>query len=111
MQSLPVRLTNHAQKRLAKRFGIRGEDAAQRAAEDIVRNGTIIPSQSECITIIRRGHSFVFVNTVDSNDIPILLMITACNDDKSSEWKTFHHGKVQKVKTIKQSYVHRSIHK
>jgi hypothetical protein len=103
MQSFPVRLTNHAKKRLAKRFGIRGEDAVQHAADDIVRNGMIIPSRSECITIIRRGHSFVFAKTVDGNDIPILLMITACNDDKSSEWKAFHHGKVRKAKTVKQS--------
>ncbi|MDD5051566.1 MAG: hypothetical protein PHO27_02400 [Sulfuricurvum sp.] len=109
MQSLPVRLTHHAQKRLAKRFGIRGEDAAQRAAEDIVRNGTLVPTRSECITILRRGHSFVFAKTVDYNDTPILLMITACNDDKSSEWKTFHHGKVQKAKTVKQSKRQRSL--
>jgi hypothetical protein len=109
MQSLPVKLTYHAQKRLSKRFGIRGGDAALRAAEDIVRNGKVIPTQSQCVTILRHGHSYVFAKTLDFNGEPILLMITACNDDKSSEWKVFHHGKVQKARSIKKAKVHRSM--
>lgn len=109
MQIFPVKLTSHAQKRLSKRFGIKSKEAAQRFAEDIVKNGTAIPMRSKLITIVRRGHSFVFTQAVDANGIAILLMITACNDDKSSEWKCFHHGKMRKAKAIKQSKIQRKI--
>ncbi|MFA6188319.1 MAG: hypothetical protein WC680_03470 [Sulfuricurvum sp.] len=109
---LPVRLTSHAQKRLSKRFGIKSKEAAQRFADDIVKNGTVIPMRSELITIVRRGHSFVFAKVEDFITHQLaMLMITACNDDKSSEWKCFHHGKARKLNTIKQSKVHQSVNR
>ena len=108
MQILPVKLTSHAQKRLSKRFGIKSKEATQRFAEDIVKNGTVIPMRSELITIVRRGHSFVFAKVEDSiTHQPAMLMITACNDDKSSEWEHFYHGKMRKAKAIKQSKIQR----
>ena len=108
MQSLQVKLTHHAQKRLSKRLGIKTKEAAQRFAQDVVRNGRIASSiQSPTITIIRHGHSFVFTKSVDYSGKSILLMITACNDEKSSEWEWFHHGKVRKASAIKKSKMNR----
>ncbi len=107
MQSLGVKLTNHAQKRLSKRLGIKTKEAALRFAKDVVKNGKIVSdTQSPCITIIRHGASFVFAKSVDYGGESIFLMITACNDAKSSEWKCFHHGEVRKRIAIKKSKVY-----
>ncbi|MFZ3054222.1 MAG: hypothetical protein WA099_12560 [Sulfuricurvum sp.] len=96
MQSLGVKLTHHAQKRLSKRLGIKTKEAALRFAQDVVKKGKIISGQSPSIIIVRHGHSFVFAKSMDYGGESILLMITACNDDKSSEWEWFHHGEVRK---------------
>ncbi|MDD5387310.1 MAG: hypothetical protein PHQ22_08965 [Sulfuricurvum sp.] len=110
MQSLQLKLTHHAQKRLSKRLGIKTKEAALRFAQDVVKNGRIVPSiQCPTITIMRHGHSFVFVKGVDYSGNSILLMITACNDEKSSEWEWFHHGEVRKVSAIKKSKMNRRL--
>jgi hypothetical protein len=110
MQSVQVKLTHHAQKRLSKRLGVKSKEAAQRFAQDVVTNGRIVPSiQSPTITIMRHGHSFVFTKSVDYSGNSILLMITACNDEKSSEWEWFHHGEVRKASAIKKSKMNRRL--
>jgi hypothetical protein len=106
MQLLQVKVTHHAQKRLSKRLGIKTKEAAQRYAQDVVKNGKIISGQSPSIIIMRHGHSFVFAKSVDYGGESILLMITACNDGKSSEWEWFHHGEVRKGKAVKKSKVY-----
>lgn len=111
MQSLQIKLTNHAQKRLSKRLGIKTKEAALRFAQDVVKNGKIVSGiPSPCITIVRHGASFVFAKSSYCNGERILLMITACNDDKSSEWKCFHHGEVRKRRAIKKSKVYGMIY-
>jgi ribosomal protein S19 len=103
-----VKLTNHAHKRIVKRFGINGRSATKRFAETVVTKGRILPSVASNIIYEHNGHTYIFVETKDTEtNNPILLMITACNDDKSSEWKMFHHGKVHKIATTKQSHIHR----
>ena len=106
MQSLPVKLTHHAQKRLSKRLGIKTKEAASRFVQDVVKNGKIVSGESSSIIIVRHGHSFVFAKSLDCNSESILLMITACNDAKSSEWEWFHHGEVRKGKAVKKSKVY-----
>jgi hypothetical protein len=107
MHSVHVILTNHAQKRLSKRLGIKTKEAAQRFAQDVVKNGKIVSgTHSQCMTIVRHGASFVFAKSLDCNGESILLMITACNDDKSSEWNCFHHGEVRKRSAVKKSKVY-----
>lgn len=106
MQSLGVKLTHHAQKRLSKRLGIKTKEAALRFAQDVVKKGKIISGQSPSIIIVRHGHSFVFAKSMDYSGESILLMITACNDAKSSEWEWFHHGEVRKRIAIKKSKVY-----
>jgi hypothetical protein len=107
MQSVHITLTNHAQKRLSNRLGIKTKEAALRFAQDVVKNGKIVSSiPSPCITIVRHGASFVFAKSIDCNGENILLMITACNDDKSSEWTCFHHGEVRKRNAVKKSKVY-----
>lgn len=110
MQSLQVKLTHHAQKRLSKRLGIKTKEATLRFAQDVVKNGRIIPTlQSPYITIVRHGSGFIFAKSVDYSGENILLMITACNDDKSSEWEWFHHGEVRKGRAVKKSKVYRRL--
>lgn len=106
---LQVKLTHHAQKRLSKRLGIKTKEAACRFAQDVVTNGKIVSGQSSSIIIVRHGHSFVFVRSVDCSGESILLMITACNDAKSSEWEWFHHGEVRKRKAVKKSKVYKGM--
>ncbi|MDD5387438.1 MAG: hypothetical protein PHQ22_09625 [Sulfuricurvum sp.] len=107
---LQVKLTHHAQKRLSKRFGIKTKKAALRFAKDVVKNGEIIAgTQSLYITIVRHGSGFIFAKSLDQYGESILLMITACNDAKSSEWKCFYHGEVRKRRAIKKSKVYRGI--
>jgi len=101
MESVQVKLTHHAQKRLSKRLGIKTKEAALRFAQDVVKNGKIVSGELSSIIIVRHGHSFVFAKSMDYSGESILLMITACNDDKSSEWEWFHHGEVRKAKAIK----------
>lgn len=105
MQSLQVKLTHHAQKRLSKRLGIKSKEAAQRFAQDVVKNGKIVSGQLPSIIIVRHRHSFIFAKSVDYRGANIMLMITACNDEKSSEWEWFQHGEVRKGRAIKKSKV------
>lgn len=109
MQSLLVKLTHHSQKRLSKRLGIKTKEAALRFTQDVVKNGKIVSGQSSSIIITRHGASFVFAKVVDYSGENILLMITACNDTKSSEWEWFHHGEVRKGKAVKKSKVYRTL--
>ena len=107
---LQVKLTHHAQKRLSKRLGIKTKAAALRFVQDVVKNGKIVSGQSPSIIIVRHGHSFVFVRSVvEYSGENILLMITACNDAKSSEWEWFHHGEVRKGRAVKKSKVYGAI--
>ncbi len=107
MQSLGVKLTHHAQKRLSKRLGIKTKKATLRFAKDVVKNGKIIAgTQSPYITIVRHGSGFIFAKSTDHCGENILLMITACNDAKSSEWKCFYLGEVRKRKAVKKSKVY-----
>ena len=107
IKPVQVKLTNHAQKRLSKRLGIKTKEAALRFAQDVVKNGKIVSGMpSPYITIVRHGASFVFAKSSDCRGESILLMITACNDDKSSEWKCFHHGEVRKRIAVKKSKVY-----
>jgi len=109
MQSLQVKLTHHAQKRLSKRLGIKTKKAALRFAKDVVKNGEIIEGiRSPYITIVRHGSGFIFAKSTDPSGESIFLMITACNDDKSSEWKCFYQGEIRKRRAIKKSKVYGS---
>ena len=108
MESVQVKLTHHAQKRLSKRLGIKTKEAALRFAQDVVKNGKIVSGQLSSIIIVRHGHSFVFAKSMDYSGESILLMITACNDDKSSEWKCFYQGEIRKRNAIKKSKVYGS---
>lgn len=108
MKTIPVKLTAHAQERISKRFGIKSKESALRFAEDIVRNGIVNPTQKGSYVIMHNGHSYIFTKVQDKfTQKEVMLMITACNDDKSSEWVTFHHGQMRKASTIKQSKIHR----
>jgi len=91
-------------------LGIKTKEAALRFAQDVVTNGKIVSGQSFSIIIVRHGHSFVFVRSVvDYSGENILLMITACNDSKSSEWEWFHHGEVRKGRAVKKAKVNRRL--
>jgi hypothetical protein len=106
LHKLPIRITNHAHKRISKRFGIHGKVATRRFGEDVLRNGTIISCKDEAITIIRRGCSFIFKMAIDgTTKESVMLMLTACNDNKNSEWKRFQQGKEIKARTVKLSKV------
>lgn len=105
MKNMPIVLTEHAKKRISKRFGIHSKEGVKKYAENVVKNGTIISSNSN-ITITYLGHSFIFIKTENSvSKEAILLMITACNDDKSSEWTSFHNGKICKCVAVKRSKI------
>lgn len=109
MNKLHVKVTNHALKRLSKRLGIKGLSSAIRYAEEIVLCGKVMPSVSDSIIMNHHGHSFVFMMTADCfTSEKIMLMITACNDDKSSEWKCHYHGEIRKKSRVKQSKIHRN---
>ena len=107
MRNLPVRLTKHSLERLKERFKL-DRDAAQRFAERIVANGKIIYNLPSGIKIEHNGHANIFVISKDSRTSQeIILMITACNDDKSSEWIHYHHGERRNYTATKRSKINR----
>lgn len=106
---MKIVLTNHALKRLKKRFGIKSKPTAERYAETIVRGGTSFELDNGCVRYLYLGHSYIFTHTTNSDDEPVLLMLTACNDEKSSEYSVYRQGERKKHSTPKRSHLQRSI--
>lgn len=104
-----VVLTNHALKRLKKRFGIKSKPTAERYAESIVRGGKSFMLDNRCVRYLYLGHSYIFTHTTNSEDEPVLLMLTACNDEKSSEWSDYYQGERKKHSTLKRVNFQRHI--
>ncbi|MDD5386448.1 MAG: hypothetical protein PHQ22_04545 [Sulfuricurvum sp.] len=102
-------LTNHALKRLKKRFGIKSKPTAVRYAESIVRGGKSFELEKGCVRYLYLGHSYIFTNTTNTDDEQVLLMLTACNDDKSSEYSVYYQGERKKHSTLKRSRFQRTI--
>jgi len=102
-------LTHHALKRLKKRFGIKSKPTAVRYAETIVRGGKSFVLENGCVRYLYLGHSYIFTHTTNSDDEPVLLMLTACNDDKSSEWDVYAQGEKIKRSVPKKSALQRLI--
>jgi hypothetical protein len=102
-------LTHHALKRLKKRFGIKSKPTALRYAETIVRGGKFFELENGSVRYLYMGHSYIFTHTTNTVDEPVLLMLTACNDDKCSEWDVYAHGKKMKRSVPKQSTLQRLI--
>ena len=102
-------LTHHALKRLKKRFGIKSKSTAVRYAETIVRGGKCIALENGCVRYLYLGHSYIFTNTTNSADELVLLMLTACNDHKSSEWSDYYQGERKKHSILKRSHFQRTI--
>lgn len=95
-------LTHHAKKRIMERFGL-NKSATQRFVEKIA-DGKILTSTKEHIIITKHGNTFIFKEDTDSmTKEPILLLISACNDEKTPEWKVHSRGKIIKKQTVKQS--------
>lgn len=106
---MTIVLTHHALKRLKKRFGIKSKPTAERYAESIVRGGKAFELENGCIRYLYLGHSYIFTNTTNTDDEPVLLMLTACNDEKSSEWSDYYQGERKKHFTPKRSHFQRYI--
>jgi hypothetical protein len=106
---MTIVLTNHALKRLKKRFGIKSKPTAERYAETIVRSGKSFELENGCVRYLYLGHSYIFTHTTNSEDEPVLLMLTACNDEKSSEWSDYCQGERKKHSTPKRSHFQRYI--
>ncbi len=106
---MTIVLTNHALKRLKKRFGIKSKTTAERYAESIVHSGKSFELENGCVRYLYLGHSYIFTNTTNSEDEPVLLMLTACNDDKSSEYSIYYQGERKKHSTPKRSHLQRLI--
>lgn len=102
-------LTHHALKRLKKRFGIKSKPTAVRYAESIVRGGKSFDLENGCVRYLYLGHSYIFTNTTNTEGEPVLLMLTACNDDKSSEYSVYYQGERKKHSTLKRSHLQRTI--
>lgn len=102
-------LTHHALKRLKKRFGIKSKPTAVRYAESIVRGGKSFELDNGCVRYLYLGHSYIFTNTTNTDDEPVSLMLTACNDHKSSEWSDYYQGERKKHSTPKRSHFQRTI--
>jgi hypothetical protein len=102
-------LTHHALKRLKKRFGIKSKSTAVRYAESIVRGGKSFALENGSVRYLYLGHSYIFTNTINTENEPVLLMLTACNDHKSSEWSDYYHGERKKHSTPKRSHFQRTI--
>lgn len=106
---MEIILTQHAKKRLKKRFGIKSSTAALRLAHSIVMQGKAFELENGYVRYLYLGHSYIFTHSVNVVDKPVLLMITACNDHKSSEWSIYCHGERQKRATPKRSHLQRLI--
>ena len=106
---MTIVLTHHALKRLKKRFGIKSKSTAEHYAETIVRGGKSFELENGCIRYLYLGHSYIFTHTTNSEDEPVLLMLTACNDEKSSEWSDYYQGERKKHSTPKRSRFQRYI--
>lgn len=106
---MKIVLTHHALKRLKKRFGIKSKPTAERYAESIVRGGKSYELENGCVRYLYLGHSYIFTHTINSDNEPVLLMLTACNDDKSSEYSTYRQGERKKLSTPKRSHLQRFI--
>lgn len=102
-------LTNHALKRLKKRFGIKSKPTAVRYAETIVRGGKSFELENGCVRYLYLGHSYIFTNTTNTDDESVLLMLTACNDHKSSEYSVYYQGERKKHSIPKRSHFQRTI--
>jgi hypothetical protein len=77
-------IDHFALKRLKKRFGIKSKSTAERYAESIVRGGKSFELENGCVCYLYIGHRYIFTHTTNSEDESVLLMLTACNDEKSS---------------------------
>lgn len=108
METMNLKLTNHAFGRISKRFGLKSKDAAEKLANKIILEGKRVPMTNGLITFVHNGHSFVFSETKNQFGQTILLMITACNDDKSSEWTSYSKGRVIKKSSQKLSKLQRA---
>lgn len=108
MKTINIKLTNHAFERISKRFGIKSRDAAEKLGNKIISEGKRVPMTNGLTTFIHNGHSFVFSETKNHFQQTVLLMITACNDDKSSEWTSYSKGKVIKKSSQKLSKLQRA---
>lgn len=106
---MTIVLTHHALKRLKKRFGIKSKPTAIRYAESIVRGGKSFELENGCIRYLYLGHSYIFTHTTNHENEPVLLMLTACNDEKSSEWSDYYQGDRKKHSTPKRSHLQRYI--
>jgi hypothetical protein len=120
VRNLPVKLSKHALARLKKRFKL-NKEAAQRFAENVLKNGTIIcdhmskskidasnNDRAGCITIVHNGHTHIFAPSKDNKSgEDVILLVTSCNDDKSSEWTHFHHGERRQYAATKRSKINR----
>jgi hypothetical protein len=106
---MTIVLTHHALKRLKKRFGIKSKPTAERYAESIVRGGKSFELENGCVRYLYLGHSYIFTHTTNSEDEPVLLMLTACNDEKSSEYLIYYQGERKKHSTPKRSHLQRYI--
>lgn len=106
---MTIILTHHALKRLKKRFGIKSKPTAERYAESIVNGGKSYELVNGCVRYLYLGHSYIFTHTINSDNKPVLLMLTACNDDKCSEYSIYRHGERKKLSTPKRSHLQRSI--
>ncbi|MGD9968882.1 MAG: hypothetical protein AB7S65_00360 [Sulfuricurvum sp.] len=100
---MKIVFTYHALKRLKKRFGIKSKPTAERYAESIVRSGKSYELENGCVRYLYLGHSYIFTSTSNHEDESVLLMLTACNDDKSTEYSTYHHGERKKLSAPKRS--------
>ncbi len=104
-----VILTHHAIKRLKKRFGIKSKSTAIRYAESIVNGGKSFVLENGCVRYLYLGHSYIFTQTTNRKNEAVLLMLTACNDDKSSEWSEYYQGEKIKRSSQKRSMLHRHV--
>lgn len=107
MRNLPVKLTDHSIMRIRKRFGL-SQCAVLRLAEDVALKGKVLYSSPKSIKIEHNSYTYIFIRTLDRLDgKEVLLLITACNDDKSSEWIHYHHGERRTYTATKQSKINR----
>lgn len=108
MEKFIVLLSNHSAERLKKRFGLK-RSAALRLCCDVVNKGTIISHLSDArIRYELNGHTYIFAKIIDDVTCKdALIMVTACNEDKSSEWTHYVHGKECRFTATKRSKIQR----
>ncbi|MFA6396910.1 MAG: hypothetical protein WCW84_13180 [Sulfurimonas sp.] len=111
MKDQIILVSTHASRRLKERFGIK-KGSALRFAKDIATNGTIISnfSNDNCIHIEKNGNTYIFSKTIDgATGKDALILVTACNEDKSSEWVVIVRGENRKFTSTKHSKVNRRL--